>query len=651
MYLKEINIENYGGIKKINYKLPFYENGNPKPLVLIGKNGSGKTLLISNIVHSLIEMKRKVFDEIPETDKDHFYRIGSKEYIKSGTNYSYVNYLFSNDVHLTDFATNNYESIKSLELNNININNEKLKNTGFFNEININSTNKQKIKSIFETNIFMYLPVDRYYSPNWLNNSNSKIRFNSNYSSYVGINNDNIIKTNLLNDLESWLLDVIIDKMLYEQQELKQNINKGNKEFEKTFYIYNGKNSKIQEHINRLLTKMLKLNNPKITSARIGVSQKQGRTISILYSIDQKEYEYVPKFSNLSSGEVMVLGMFASILKEFDRVFDIGNTNIDQLSGIVIIDEIDIHLHLDFCRLILPQMIEMFPKIQFIITSHSPFFLLGMKEKFDYNCEFLNMPSGLLNEIDNFEEIKKMYELVEYDNEKKIKKIEEYEKKLKDVSKPIIITEGKTDWKHLKNALLEFQNRGKFKDLDIEFLEYENNMGDSELEVLLNKVSIFNDSHKIIGIFDNDEKVGQKYDKIEYKDFGNKVYGFCIPNPRNLPYGISIEFLYNDSDIKLESNDGKRLYLSDEFKEKNLQYKSNPLIVTNQRNFISTYYRTGQVKILENNEVFDEHENSVALSKNEFAENIINKVKPFDQVNIDNFEEVFKKIEKIINLP
>ena len=145
--------------------------------------------------------------------------------------------------------------------------------------------------------------------------------------------------------------------------------------------------------------------------------------------------------------------------------------------------------------------------------------------------------------------------------------IEEYEKKLRDVSKPIIITEGKTDWKHLKNALLEFQNKGMFKDLDIEFLEYENNMGDSELEVLLNKVSIFNDAHKIIGIFDNDEKVGQKYDKIEYKDFGNKVYGFCIPNPRNLPYGISIEFLYNDSDIKLESSDGKRLYLSDEYKE------------------------------------------------------------------------------------
>ena len=64
MYLKEINIENYGSIKKINYKLPFYENGNPKPLVLIGKNGSGKTLLISNIVHALIEMKRMSLSNI-----------------------------------------------------------------------------------------------------------------------------------------------------------------------------------------------------------------------------------------------------------------------------------------------------------------------------------------------------------------------------------------------------------------------------------------------------------------------------------------------------------------------------------------------------------------------------------------------------------
>ena len=127
------------------------------------------------------------------------------------------------------------------------------------------------------------------------------------------------------------------------------------------------------------------------------------------------------------------------------------------------------------------------------------------------------------------------------------------------------------------------------------------------------------------------------------------MYGWCIPNPRNLPYGISIEFLYEDEDIKKEDENGKRLYLTDEFKEKSLQNKNNPLIVSNQRNFISKFYKTGQVKILEANEVFNENEENMALSKNEFADNIYNKIPPFENIKVDNFEEVFNRIQRILD--
>lgn len=55
MYLKEIEIQNYGAIENLKYSFPFDETGNPLPVILIGKNGSGKTLVLSNILHSLIE--------------------------------------------------------------------------------------------------------------------------------------------------------------------------------------------------------------------------------------------------------------------------------------------------------------------------------------------------------------------------------------------------------------------------------------------------------------------------------------------------------------------------------------------------------------------------------------------------------------------
>jgi predicted ATP-binding protein involved in virulence len=48
-----------------------------------------------------------------------------------------------------------------------------------------------------------------------------------------------------------------------------------------------------------------------------------------------------------------------------------------DLTGVVFIDEIDSHLHVSLQRLILPFFTKSFPKIQFIITTHSPFVLMS----------------------------------------------------------------------------------------------------------------------------------------------------------------------------------------------------------------------------------------------------------------------------------
>lgn len=44
-----------------------------------------------------------------------------------------------------------------------------------------------------------------------------------------------------------------------------------------------------------------------------------------------------------------------------------------DLSGIAIIDEIDVHLHISLQKKVLPFLIKAFPKIQFIVSTHSPF--------------------------------------------------------------------------------------------------------------------------------------------------------------------------------------------------------------------------------------------------------------------------------------
>ena len=59
MYLSNVKYKNYGPLEEVNLEIRNKSEENPNPIVLIGQNGSGKTLFLSNILHALIEMKRK----------------------------------------------------------------------------------------------------------------------------------------------------------------------------------------------------------------------------------------------------------------------------------------------------------------------------------------------------------------------------------------------------------------------------------------------------------------------------------------------------------------------------------------------------------------------------------------------------------------
>lgn len=78
----------------------------------------------------------------------------------------------------------------------------------------------------------------------------------------------------------------------------------------------------------------------------------------------------------LSSGYMSILAMMSDLLVRLYR----QQTNIDdpgELRGTVLIDEIDIHLHPLFQKHFVEQLTAAFPKVQFIVTTHSPIPLLG----------------------------------------------------------------------------------------------------------------------------------------------------------------------------------------------------------------------------------------------------------------------------------
>lgn len=58
-----------------------------------------------------------------------------------------------------------------------------------------------------------------------------------------------------------------------------------------------------------------------------------------------------------------------------------------DLPGIVLVDEIETHLHLELQKNIMPFLTTIFPNIQFIVTSHSPFILNSIQNVVLYDLE------------------------------------------------------------------------------------------------------------------------------------------------------------------------------------------------------------------------------------------------------------------------
>lgn len=91
------------------------------------------------------------------------------------------------------------------------------------------------------------------------------------------------------------------------------------------------------------------------------------------------------KFTELSDGFSAVIDIVADLILKMQEkdtlVMDY------QKRGIVLIDEIETHLHLQLQKTVLPLLTELFPNIQFIVTTHSPFVLSSLPNATVFDME------------------------------------------------------------------------------------------------------------------------------------------------------------------------------------------------------------------------------------------------------------------------
>lgn len=99
-------------------------------------------------------------------------------------------------------------------------------------------------------------------------------------------------------------------------------------------------------------------------------------------------------FNTLSSGYAAILDIVVDLIirmeKQTNKVFDFS------IPGVVLIDEIESHLHLALQKNIIGLLTTIFPNVQFIVSTHSPFVLNSLEDVTIYDLEqHLEVKNGL----------------------------------------------------------------------------------------------------------------------------------------------------------------------------------------------------------------------------------------------------------------
>ena len=111
------------------------------------------------------------------------------------------------------------------------------------------------------------------------------------------------------------------------------------------------------------------------------------------FEIKFKDEDKRERVSTLSDGYRNIIGIVSDIAYRMAILNpNLGLEVIEKTSGVVLIDEIDLHLHPKWQKEIVNILITLFPKVQFIATTHSPFIIQSQKTKSIIKLDESNEP-------------------------------------------------------------------------------------------------------------------------------------------------------------------------------------------------------------------------------------------------------------------
>lgn len=402
MYLEEIEIKNVGPIEEISLKLPFNKDGYPLPVVLVGNNGAGKSIILSLLAKALSSAKKTILDEKEDLSADD--NVHRLSMIKSGASHSVFSLRFSDGLLIKEINVKKHGVLKEEEIiNDIGVENW---SNGSFDKgktlIKVNNF-KEKIlewKCLIENQSCLYFPVHRFEK-----NFSANVRCDIEKPSLGRLLSDSrrsIFCSSPIVENEPWLFNLFFEVFSPYGMASTTILHPQNGKPVQVFVPQKTEQEMIYSFLNDIIDKVLGSGK----KARLAIGSRKERVIAIV----KDEELSVPDWVNLSTGEIQLINIFISILKDYDLSKGRFSQR-EDVKGIVIIDEIDAHLHVDAQNRILPELIKMFPSVQFVVATHSPFFITGMKNVFsEEGFSIFNIPSGEIIPEKDFSELEKAYD-------------------------------------------------------------------------------------------------------------------------------------------------------------------------------------------------------------------------------------------------
>jgi predicted ATPase len=639
--------------------------------VLTAINGKGKTTIISHIIDAFHELARPNFENEFEGKSNKYYRISSAVFNINPSRPSFVYFVFNNNGERWDYVDIRNECSENDYNATIRIDN-KIPFNEFSQELKdsknvkrwCKSAQKDAVVKLFNQNLLTFFPSYRYEDPGYLNDTYSFKIEHKIESGYSGFLTNPLVVMCQFKVLANWLLDVALDEVRQSQKQnnlwnqltpyfkkddsgksvLEQNeISLGliSKLSLLSFYSQ----QEILKNINAVIGYVLLSKYPqKILKLGVGDRARGGTRINIVDATD--ETIVYPSIFNMSSGEKALISIFAELLRQMDNL----RIRISDIAGIVLIDEIDKNLHITMQHEILPKLLNMFPNVQFIVSAHSPFLNMGLADEAKERSQIIDLDNnGFLCEPTNNDLYREVYEMMINENNRFYNQYINLQDELKAISKPIVITEGKTDIIYILKAKEKLGITTDFNTIN----PIHQPNGDPDLQKLLKRLCMVNHNNKIIAVFDRDiPNTVQTMDDsgLGYKSYGNNVYGFCISAPQSrIDKGqndISIEYLFSDDEIHTKLPNNCQLFFGEEFLVTSGRHINNKeLVLKNQDD-------RGKRRIVENNggqAVFDLNENNILAKKSDFAEAVKKDQIVISQDSWNNFRHIFDKIDTIIN--